>query len=536
MSVQIGPAASVNGGGAVGPVNIVSGASHPARPAASRPASPLAQAPSTANRPLPARPIPVQKGAAMPRGDEPQEGEEEDVLTWQQYLKHSPPWLVSTVLHMVLLIVLALWFLAQPRKDVNLLEVHFAAELGDINAEDLMSLEDPNPVDAVLTPQNLPPVEDPFAAPPEITAKTANPFMSSTTKAPMIGLALNGRSVGSKAGLLRKYGGNAQSEAAVKMALDWLVRQQLQDGSWSLRGPYRDGGSAENHVASSAMAVLAFLGAGYVHNDAKGNPYKETVARGVKYIVKMQQEDGSFPTDSSHHRFYTQGQCTIALCELYAMTGDPEIKAAAEKAVKFCVATQSSLGGWRYHERDDDADTSVTGWILMGLQSAKMGGLEVPQNTFDKLTRFLDAATIDGGSLYGYLANTGDFRPSMTAEGLLCRQYLGWSRNHEKLQAGVKTLLDSNLPQWGNRDVYYWYYATQVMHHMEGKEWEKWNGVMRDMLVNNQVKAGNERGSWNPDGDAWGNFGGRLYVTCLSVYMLEVYYRHMPLYSDVKLR
>ena len=31
----------------------------------------------------------------------------------------------------------------------------------------------------------------------------------------------------------------------------------------------------------------------------------------------------------------------------------------------------------------------------------------------------------------------------------------------------------------------------------------------------------------------WGQFGGRLYVTCLSTYILEVYYRHLPLY-DVK--
>ena len=41
-----------------------------------------------------------------------------------------------------------------------------------------------------------------------------------------------------------------------------------------------------------------------------------------------------------------------------------------------------------------------------------------------------------------------------------------------------------------------------------------------------------ERGSWDPQGDAWGSQGGRLYVTCMSLYMLEVYYRYLPLYQD----
>jgi hypothetical protein len=77
------------------------------------------------------------------------------------------------------------------------------------------------------------------------------------------------------------------------------------------------------------------------------------------------------------------------------------------------------------------------------------------------------------------------------------------------------------------------------MHHMEGDYWKKWNAVMRDLLVDSQEKAGAERGSWDPIGknpDAWGvrNQGGRLYVTCLSLYMLEVYYRHMPIYGKLK--
>ncbi len=89
----------------------------------------------------------------------------------------------------------------------------------------------------------------------------------------------------------------------------------------------------------------------------------------------------------------------------------------------------------------------------------------------------------------------------------------------------------ANLPDWNDRNVYYWYYGTQVCHHMEGKDWQKWNGVMRQLLPEHQEKRGAERGSWEPIGDRWGGSAGRLYVTCLSIYVLEVYYRHLPLYQ-----
>ena len=67
---------------------------------------------------------------------------------------------------------------------------------------------------------------------------------------------------------------------------------------------------------------------------------------------------------------------------------------------------------------------------------------------------------------------------------------------------------------------------------MGGKAWDTWNKAMREQLPANQVKTGPQAGSWNPAGDKWGGFGGRLYVTCLCIYNLEVYYRHLPLYSS----
>jgi hypothetical protein len=268
------------------------------------------------------------------------------------------------------------------------------------------------------------------------------------------------------------------------------------------------------------------------------------VAGGLKSLLRAQDREGNmFRSLQRDESLYTQAQCTIALCELYGMSKDSEIRNAARLAVDYCLKAQAPEGGWRYTP-GNDSDTSVTGWMVMALQSAKMAGLEVPQEAFERVGKYLDSASANGGSLYMYLAgqDPSSWTRAMTAEGLLCRQYLGWDQYDTRLIRGVQKLLDPEdgfLPRWEDRDHYYWYYATQLMHHMEGEYWETWNNAYRDMLVKHQETKGIERGSWDPlgkDPDLWcqRGQGGRLYATCLSIYTLEVYYRHLPLYSSIK--
>ena len=201
--------------------------------------------------------------------------------------------------------------------------------------------------------------------------------------------------------------------------------------------------------------------------------------------------------------------------------------------------------GWRYSPQAD-SDVSVTGWVLMALQSARMAYLPVPNDTLRRAERFLDKVALEGGTRYPY-RHGKEATKVMTAEALLCRQYLGWPRNDERLVDGVRYLTQpENLIDYEREpNVYYWYYATQVCHHMEGQHWEKWNSVMREEVPEHQVKSGREAGSWDPgvrDANAPSGYlwhtsytphGGRLYVTCLSICMLEVYYRHLPIYSNV---
>ena len=91
------------------------------------------------------------------------------------------------------------------------------------------------------------------------------------------------------------------------------------------------------------------------------------------------------------------------------------------------------------------------------------------------------------------------------------------------------------MPDAEQPNFYYWYYATQTLHHVGGAEWEAFNLRMRDVLVSTQETRGHQAGSWTPRGDQDAYTGGRLYVTSLAVCALEVYYRHAPIFRQIQL-
>jgi hypothetical protein len=488
-----------------------------------RPLATAASAEAAIPRRAPTAPPPIPLGT-----DEPQ------LVDLGAWLRESPPWLVSAIVHMLLMIFLGLAFLQNKVSPGLDLDVGYSEELGDPLVDDLSISQDELPAvdEQVLTAENLPIVEDPLAT-PEVAPVTPSALMPTGPVVPTsIGLALTGREPGMKKALLKAYGGTGRTEGAVGLGLRWLAAQQHRSGLWSLQGPYPDGSGSENIDAATAMALLAFQGAGYTPSGDPSHPFTPVVRRGWNALLKRMTADGRFFDNVPRtHQIYTQAQCTIALCELYAMTGDDQYYDPAQKAVDYLVRVQSPQGGWRYNPDpvNGESDMSVTGWVVMALQSARMAGIEVPSPVFDRISQFLNSVGRDDDSRYAYQTQAGATL-TLTAEGLLCRQYLGWAHDDPRLDMGVAYLV-KNLPSWSKRNVYYWYYATQVLHHMEGDAWRQWNLVMRKMLPENQETRGRERGSWDPKGDRWGDAGGRLYVTCLSLYTLEVYYRHLPLYQ-----
>ena len=460
-------------------------------------------------------------------------------------LRASPAWTTSLAIHTLILVALAIWIVRLPERQKLSLELGFGTTDGAPGS--------PGTDEAIveMPGEEAPPVDDAPNEPTEAVAATppAEPTTEPETSEPTeqaeapaaavtgIRVALSGRDPGRREGFLGANGGSDATEASVAAALEWIVRQQKKDGLWSMQGPYQDGGSQENRLAATAMALLALQGAGNTH---QGGEHRAEVSRAWKRLLATQQRDGVFDVGRlpAQHELYSHAQVTIALCELYGMTRDAELAEPAARALGYALAAQGPNGGWRY-EPGKDGDMSVTGWYMMALKSAEMAGMEVPHEAFERIEGFLDLVATQEGRRYGYrrenlLRDASPVTAAVSAEGLLCRQYLGWARDDPRLLAGLESIMEEKpLDFGGDKDVYAWYYITQVAHHAQGRVWARWNARVRAELPTRQVSKGKEKGSWDPSLDRWGSIGGRLFVTCFSTWMLEVYYRHLPLYGEV---
>lgn len=449
-------------------------------------------------------------------------------VLWQ-----TPSWLTSAVVHISVILILAL--IPVQEEIQNSLSLILGLSDGSGEGEELTSFDL-----SVMGMEEESSTEigtDVSLSVPELEASVSelSNVVVDIQRVPMtLKAGLTGRSGMVKGALLKAYGGTAETERAVAMGLEWLRRHQSKDGSWSLAGPFSDAGVNENHSAATAMALLAFMGAGNTHRDGD---YRENVARGVKYLLQIQDENGYFASKVlDRARAYSQAQATIALCELYGMTGDDELKPAAMRAVQWALDAQSNEGGWRYEPRQD-ADTSVTGWYVMALVSARMAGMEVDNAALDNIHNFLNSVQQNegdtqpnaNGERYAYIPS-GMGSHAMTAEGMLCRMYLGWKTTDERILRGCNYVLSKPMTsEIRERNYYYWYYATNALHHAGGAAWFRWNNAMREVLPSLQLQSGRERGSWPPQGDEFGDAGGRLYSTAMAILCLEAYYRHMPL-------
>jgi hypothetical protein len=477
-----------------------------------------------------------------PRG-KPQrvvEEEDESQLTADQprLNREAPPWLVSMVFHLLVLLILALIStpggrgIGRVMLTIGQTDQQSPSELTEFTVATEFSIADTDSLEDSDAEVDIETVFDSVQLSESVELAPVDLGLGSeiAIAKPMF----NGRTGAMKKALLAIYGGSAETQEAVQRGLAWLKRNQRKDGSWSMRGPYSDGAVVENNVAATAMALLAFLGDGNTHRQGE---YAAEVERGMKYLVSKQERNGFYAKQArSHEKMYAQAQASIAICELYAMSKDSWLRPSAELAVDFALKSQSPEGGWRY-EPGFDSDTSVTGWFVMALQSARSAGLVDNESEFrtalERVDAFLDSASSYDGAAYAYQARGNPSAP-MTAEGILCRQYISWPRDHPSMWRGIEALLVDDMFDINRRDVYYWYYATQVMHHYGGEQWQRWNRVMRVQLPKAQVRGGKEDGSWAPQGDRWGSNSGRLFTTCLSLYCLEVYYRHMPLYQQQK--
>jgi hypothetical protein len=505
-------------------------------------------------------------------------------------LRQSPWWVISLVMH-VMAVAVAMLFpgggkTAPPAADVAI-EVRTPLE----------EVDPPEPPPADVDPVPLPdtPVVDPVPVDheqerpetdvDELFDSTAGDDGQST--AALAGPSHNpnmgvGGSAGNPFGRPGKggndtggqRGGSRAMDDAVEHALRWLAAHQSPDGGWEAAGFDRwcDGKPAEEarrptglgkvpyDPGVTGLALCAFLGAGYT---TRGNhAFRGTVSRGLRYLRNLQDPEGCFGPRAATHYVYNHATAALAMVEAYGMTESPILRAPAQKALDFIAIARNPYQAWRYGVKPGQNDTSVTGWMMMALKSAKLvnaaavaRGREAPlvidDAAFDGIRDWIGRMTDPDSGRVGYMERGGSparpqelvdrFPPakseSMTAVGVLARVFLGENPRESEMVKKGAALMAALPPTWepeaGTVDMYYWYYATLAMYQVGGDTWKRWTAGLEKAVVATQRMDGDPctyRGSWDPI-DPWGADGGRVYSTAVLAMCLQIHSRYPQVFG-----
>lgn len=376
----------------------------------------------------------------------------------------------------------------------------------------------------------VPSVETMPAMPVDLQSQSDPTVNSAST--PIVGGGLQGRNPKSRAAIAAARGGTPQSEQAVEAGLRWIVAHQNRyDGSWSFQQSCqqcRHDGRSQSDNAATGLSLMALLGAGYTH---KQGPYQQSVQMGLdallRYQSKRKSEFGGPFVDVSAAGMYTHAIATIAVADACAMTGDRSLEPSLKLAHQYILNAQHRGGGWRYRP-NSRGDMLVTGWQVLALKSLQRCGIDTPKEVWQRTMAFVDSLEISDATAYRYHFSEPRSRDVPTAVGLLNQMYLRWPIDRQALDRGASNLIDRRVSR---NDIYFNFYTTLLLHHLQHDGWDHWNTEVRERLIKTQATRGHESGSWHFK-HQHGDVGGRLYTTAMAVMTLEVYYRYSPLFGS----
>ena len=330
------------------------------------------------------------------------------------------------------------------------------------------------------------------------------------------------RNGGGRRIMVQRHGGSKATENSVDVALRWLADHQEADGHF-------DGekfGAAKSDTAITSLALLSYLGAGHTE---KVGTWKDNVQHAVKWLIEHQDKDGIIGGGAVLNDQHLLA--ALALSEAAGMARVPATMAAAQKAID--SFTPDRIGGITLIS-SPGLDSSSLVWCVMAMKSARTAGVHVDHASFDSAITKLGACEQKNGTVSRF-GDAKDAKPDVhaTAAGLLCEMWMGWKA--EDLRESVETMInaDGHTPEWADADPRLWYFVTQLVFQQGGDLWKRWNEGMKKALTENQLKQGDDAGSWNIPGATAAPFG-RVGQTALCCLCLETYYRYKQLNDSAR--
>jgi hypothetical protein len=310
--------------------------------------------------------------------------------------------------------------------------------------------------------------------------------------------------------------------------LQYLANSQGPSGEWQVGGQMGPG--------VTGLCLMALLASG---EDPNFGPYSAHVRAALRSIIGSQEPVSGCigPGNMYHHGF-----AMLALAEAYGAVDDHNlwnapadgvagkgaerrsrsVGQALELAVRCALASQKQnpLGGWRYSPNAHDADTSVSGAVLVGLLAARNAGIEVPDQAVDRALAYYRQSTGTDGTV-GYAGPGGGPGDSTARSSIATLVYaIARRKDLKEYKATIDYLKHQRGPGHNHNDEYTFYYQAQALYQGDPDEWEKWNKSQIRRLKQAQQADGSFASQFGP-----------AYGTSMSLLVMAVNYRFLPIYE-----
>ncbi len=298
--------------------------------------------------------------------------------------------------------------------------------------------------------------------------------------------------------------------------LQFLATSQTDSGEWT---------GGQQGPGCTGLALMAFLASG---EDPNFGLYSNNVRRALRSIINTQQADTGIIGNSMYHH----GFAMLSLAEAYGAVdernlwpdskGPRSIGQALELAVRGAVTSQAKnpFGAWRYSPDSSDADTSVSGSVLVGLLAARNAGIEVPDAAIDKAIAYYRQMTSKTGQV-AYAGGMGGFDESLARISIGTLVYAIARRKDLSEYKATIGHLKERLEQPASGYLEYTrYYQAQALFQGDVEAWEKWNKLLIRQLKTSQKSNGSFPGQF---GDSFG--------TSMSLLAIALNYRFLPIYE-----
>lgn len=307
--------------------------------------------------------------------------------------------------------------------------------------------------------------------------------------------------------------------------LQYLATTQTEQGDWSANS-----GGGENGPGTTGLALMAFLASG---EDPNFGLYSSHVRKALRSIISAQSADTGFLGMSMYHH----GFGMLGLAEAYGAVDErnlwPDKKAsgqtqrsigqALELAVRAAVTSQKKnpLGAWRYSPSGTDADTSVSGSVLVGLLAARNAGIEVPDDAINKAISYFQKMTSTSSGFVAYSGGMGGFGESMARSSIATLVYaVARRKDMAEFKATLGHIKERLEQPAQGYPEYVRYYEAQALFQGDVPAWEKWNKLLIRQLKQTQQPDGSFRGQFGPG-----------FSTSTSLLALALNYRFLPIYE-----